>query len=95
MPWLFDLSSRGEQEFTQLISNWTTTFSKSLAYFTQLTNDMLQESGIELSSLIDQSSTSIFPIVDIKRLRDDARTLRELPTVDATIPLTPSSIITI
>lgn len=86
----FDLSFRGEQEFVQLISNWTTTSNKNLAYFTQLTNDILQESGIELSGLIDRFSTSIhrwFPVIDVERLREDARTLGELPAVDATIPL--------
>lgn len=86
----FDLSSRGEQEFVQLISNWTTNLNKSLVCFTQLTNDILQESGIELSALIDRFSTSIhrwFPVIDVERLRKDAQMLQGLPAVDATIPL--------
>lgn len=86
----FDLSARGEQEFVQLISNWTTNFDNNLGYFTQLTNDILQESGLELSGLIDRFSTSIhrwFPVIDVERLREDAQTLRELPAVDATLPL--------
>ncbi|KAK0760502.1 hypothetical protein N5P37_006696 [Trichoderma harzianum] len=86
----FDLSSRGEQEFVQLISNWATNFDKNLDYFTQLTNDILQESGIELSGLIDRFSTSIhrwFPVIDIERLRKNAQTLQELPAIDATTPL--------
>ncbi|KAL6691387.1 hypothetical protein J3F84DRAFT_387003 [Trichoderma pleuroticola] len=86
----FDLSSRGEHEFLQLIPHWTTNFNAGLDHFTQLTNDILQDSGIELSGLIDRFSTSIhrwFPVVDVERLREDARTLRHLPAVDATIPL--------
>ncbi|KAL6821517.1 hypothetical protein V8C40DRAFT_280817 [Trichoderma camerunense] len=86
----FDLSARGEQEFVQLISNWKTNFDNNLGYFTQLTNDILQESGLELSGLIDRFSTSIhrwFPVIDVERLREDAQTLRELPEVDATVPL--------
>lgn len=87
---LFDLSARGEQEFVQLISNWTTEFKRNLTYFTQLTNDILRESGIELPGLIHRFSTSIhrwFPVIDIDRLRKDAQTLQDLSAVDATIPL--------
>ncbi|KAM6479534.1 hypothetical protein HDV62DRAFT_138550 [Trichoderma sp. SZMC 28011] len=86
----FDISARGEQEFVQLISNWTTNLSKSLDHFTQLTNDILRESGIELSGLIDRFSTSIhrwFLVIDIERLRKDIQTLQELPVVDAKTPL--------
>lgn len=74
----------------QLISNWTTNLSKSLDHFTQLTNDILRESGIELSGLIDRFSTSIhrwFLVIDIERLRKDIQTLQELPVVDAKTPL--------
>ncbi|KAL7933944.1 hypothetical protein V8C35DRAFT_302833 [Trichoderma chlorosporum] len=85
-----DLSARGENEFLQLLANCAGDTATNLHRFAQLTSDVLKESRIEVSGLIDRFSSSIhrwFPVVDLGQLRKDAQALQGPRVEDAKTPL--------
>ena len=77
----FDLSSRGQKELLQLVlTNTTNEYPKRFVRLGQLVCDVLFESGLTISSLIDGYADTIhrwFPLLNLSQLRREAEGLPE------------------